>query len=142
MDDPLKRSGANKEELQFAKSEAQNTRPENTAASAEPASSNQFLSPRSPMEDYSNTKKLLAMSTDDEKTQHLKYRFDEILKLVKMPTETASKDNTQSIYQWVVPKHILSFLKNVLNENITFKLMSWNEFKVHLYDIYDHRLSF
>ena len=94
MDDPLKRSGANKEELQFAKSEAQNTIPENIAASAEPASSNQFLSPRSPIEDYSNTKKLLAMSTDDEKTQHLKYRFDEILKLVKMPTETASKDNT------------------------------------------------
>jgi hypothetical protein len=94
------------------------------------------------MEDYSNTKKLLAMSTDDERTQHLKNRFDEILKLVKMPTETASKDNTQSIYQWVVPRHILSFLKNVLNENITFKLMSWNEFKVHLYDIYDHRLSF
>jgi hypothetical protein len=50
------------------------------------------------MEDYSNTKKLLVSSNDDEKIQHLKNRFDEILKLVKMPTETASKDNTQSIY--------------------------------------------
>ena len=94
------------------------------------------------MEDYSNTKKLLVTSMDDEKSEHLKNRFDEILKLVKMPTETSSKDNTQSIYQWNVPKHILCFLKNVLNENITFKLMSWNEFKVQLYDIYDHRLSF
>jgi hypothetical protein len=79
---------------------------------------------------------------DKDNTTFLKGRFDDILKLVKMPTETASKDNSQSIYQWTVPKHILSFLKNVLNENITFKLMSWNEFKVQLYDIYDHRLSF
>lgn len=79
---------------------------------------------------------------DKDNATFLKGRFDDILKLVKMPTETASKDNSQSIYQWTVPKHILSFLKNVLNENITFKLMSWNEFKVQLYDIYDHRLSF
>ena len=79
---------------------------------------------------------------DKDNTTFLKGRFDDILKLVKMPTENASKDNSQSIYQWTVPKHILSFLKNVLNENITFKLMSWNEFKVQLYDIYDHRLSF
>ena len=46
------------------------------------------------MEDYSNTKKLLVTSMDDEKSLHLKNRFDEILKLVKMPTETSSKDNT------------------------------------------------
>lgn len=50
------------------------------------------------MEDYSNTKKLLITSMDDDRTSYLRNRFDEILKLVKMPTETASKDNTQSIY--------------------------------------------
>jgi len=47
---------------------------------------------------------------DKDNTTFLKGRFDDILKLVKMPTETASKDNSQSIYQWTVPKHILSFL--------------------------------
>lgn len=94
------------------------------------------------MEDFSNTRKLLVTSMDDDKIDYLRNRFKDILKLVRMPTETASKDNTQSIYQWTVPKHILGFLKNVLNENITFKLISWNEFKVQLYDIYDHRLSF
>lgn len=94
------------------------------------------------MEDYSNTKKLLLSSLDEEKTTHLRVRFDELLKQVRMPTDSTSKDNSQSIYQWVVPKHILCFLKNVLNENITFKLMSWIDFKLQLYDFYDHRLLY
>ena len=94
------------------------------------------------MEDYANTKKLLLTSPDDDKTTFLRQRFDEILKQVRMPTENTSKDNSQSIYQWIVPKHILSFLKNVLNENINFKLMSWNDFKLQLYDFYDHRLLY
>ena len=87
-------------------------------------------------------KKLLASSVDEDKTNFLRQRFEEIIRQVRMPTENTSKDNSQSIYQWVVPRHILSFLKNVLTETITFKLMSWNDFKLQLFDLYDHRLLY
>ncbi len=50
------------------------------------------------MEDYSNTRRLLVTSMDEDKVAYLRNRFEDLLKLVKMPTETASKDNTQSIY--------------------------------------------
>lgn len=46
-----------------------------------------------------------------------------------------------SIYQWQLPKHILNFLANVLPENLTFKLQTWNDFKQQLFDFYDHRLN-
>ena len=39
-----------------------------------------MLSPTSPMEDYSNMKKLLASSVDEDKTNFLRQRFEEIIR--------------------------------------------------------------
>ena len=57
---------------------------------------------------------------------------------VRVPEQ--SKNNVDSVYQWNVPKHIYSFLQNILDQAIIIKLISWNEFKLILYDFYEHRL--
>lgn len=53
----------------------------------------------------------------------------------------ANKNNVDSIYQWCVNKHILSFLQNVLDENHVIKLVPWNDFKSQLTEFYDHRIQ-
>ena len=46
-----------------------------------------------------------------------------------------------SVYQWHVPRHIVSFLQNVLTESLpSLKLVSWNEFKSVLHEFYEFRI--
>ncbi len=69
------------------------------------------------MEDYCNAKKLLSTPVDDEKMKYLKQRFNTLSSGVKVPEAHKSGNNESSIYQFVVPKHILNFIQNVLAEN-------------------------
>lgn len=62
------------------------------------------------MEDYCNTKKLLSTPVDDEKIRFLRQRFDTILSMVKVPESHKNAANESSIYNFVVPKHILHFI--------------------------------
>lgn len=95
----------------------------------------------SPMEDYANTKKMLMNGTglDEDRMLNLRIRFDKVMSSVRVPDTVKQPD---SIYQWNVPKHIISFLQNILEDQInTIKLIPWNEFKITLYDYYDHRIA-
>jgi hypothetical protein len=62
------------------------------------------------MEDYCNIKKLLSTPVDDEKLKYMKLRFDTIFDKVKVPEMNRSGSNESSIYQFIVPKHILNFI--------------------------------
>jgi hypothetical protein len=93
------------------------------------------------MKDHANTKKLLNAALDDERTASLRAKFDKVVATMKLPASDNSRHNIDSVYHWHVPKHILAFLVNILEDSSSIpKLAPWADFKSSLHDFYEFRV--
>ncbi|CDW81151.1 UNKNOWN [Stylonychia lemnae] len=99
----------------------------------------QNLTYSTPMDDYGSAQKILQMKEED-RIAELENRLNQMVVQSKNPDQLGDKQG-ESTSVWTIPSHILVFIANSIEDNQTGRVLPWPEFKLVIYDIYDHRIQ-